>query len=348
MMPPEEGPPMERRGSRLSRRQFMVGTGVAGLGLVAGCGRWPGQPEPPAKLPRLGVLSLSADPSDADLEAFRQGLRDHGYSEGQNITLEWRSAGGRIDELPELAAELIRLPVDVIVAQGPVATRAAKQASDTIPIVMAYSPDPVQAGLVASLARPGGNVTGLASMGGPLGGKRVELLRDTAPGLARVAMLWDPEIAERAHEFAEMDGAARALGLGLQPVELHHSQALESAFDSILQGRAEALFVQSNSVTNRYQTEIASFATVHRLPTMSARREFVVAGSLMSYGTSFPEMNRRAAYYVDRILRGAKPGDLPVEQPMTFEFVVNLKTARELGITFPPEIQLQITEVIDQ
>jgi putative tryptophan/tyrosine transport system substrate-binding protein len=174
-------------------------------------------------------------------------------------------------------------------------------------------------------------------------------IKDTVPGLARVAMLWNPEIAERAHEFEETAAAAQALGLsGLQSVELRDGGGLEYAFESILQGRAEALFLQSNPVTNRYRPEIVDFSTEHRLPTMSNRRAFVVAGALMSYGPSLPEMNRRAAYYVDRILKGTKPAELPVEQPMRFEFVVNMKTAQALGLTFPNEILLQVTEVVDQ
>jgi putative ABC transport system substrate-binding protein len=294
------------------------------------------------------VLSLiTTDPSDVDNAAFRQGLRDLGYSEGQNITLEWRASSSGVNQYPELAADLVGLSVDVIVAQGLTATRAAKQASVTTPVVMAYSPDPVRAGLVASLARPGGNVTGLASLTGQLGGKRLELLRDAVPGLARVAMLWSPAGAERAYEFGETAAAAQALGLGLQSVELALGGDLESAFERILQGRAEALFLQGNLVTNRYQAEIGEFATAHQLPTIAARRENVVAGALISYGPDIPGMNRRAAYFVDRILKGAKPADLPVEQPMTFEFAVNMKTARALGITFPPDILLQVTEVIE-
>jgi putative tryptophan/tyrosine transport system substrate-binding protein len=337
---------MERHGSRLSRRAFVVG--AAGLGLVSGCGRLPGQAEAPAKVPRIGVLSqFTADPSDVDNAAFRQGLRDLGYSEGQNITLEWRSAGGRLDQNPALAADLVSRSVDLIVAQGTAASRAAQQASASIPLVMAYSSDPVQAGLVASLARPGGNVTGLADLIAPLRGKHLELLRDTVPGLARVALLWNPEIVERAYEFEETAVAAQALGLGLQWVELRHGGDLEGAFASILHGRAEAVFLAVNPVMLRYQSEIVDFSTEHRLPTMSARRTFVEAGSLMSYGPDFLGMNRRAAYYVDRILKGANPADLPVEQPMTFDFVVNLKTAHALGITFPNEIMLQVTEVIE-
>jgi putative ABC transport system substrate-binding protein len=324
----------------------MHGVSLAGLGLLVGCGRLPGQAAPAPKVARIGVLATRSDPNDADNAALRQGLRDLGYSEAQNLTLEWRSFGGRLDQLPELAADLARLSVDVIVAQGGLATRAAKQASASIPVVMAYSSDPVRQGLVASLARPGGNVTGLAALTGPLGGKRLELLRDTVPGLVRVAMLWDPEIAERAYEFEETAAAAQALGLALQSVELRHDGSLEQALGSIRQGRADALFVQGNPVTASYRLEIADFTTQQRLPTMTSQRGFVAAGSLMSYGPDYADLHRRAAYYVDRILKGAKPADLPVEQPMLFEFVVNLKTAQALGLTIPQHVLLQATEVL--
>jgi putative tryptophan/tyrosine transport system substrate-binding protein len=344
MMPREEGPSMERRGSRLSRRAFVGG--AAGLCLVAGCGRLPGQAQAPAKVPHIGVLSLSADPSDANNVALRQGFRDLGYSDGQNLTMEWRHLNDETNQYTEVAAALVRLSVNVIVAQGTAATLAAKQVTVAIPIVMAYSSDPVDAGLVASLARPGGNVTGLAGMTGQLGGKRLELLRDAVPGLARVAMLWNPGIAARVYEFEETAAAAQALGLSLQSVELKHAEDLELAFASILQGRAEALLLQGNPVTDGYRPEIGAFTTAHRLPTISNRRTFVEAGILMSCGADVPGMNRRAAYYVDRILKGAKPADLPVEQPMTFAFVVNLRTAQALGITLPHEILLQVTEVI--
>ena len=218
---------------RPSRRAFVQGVGVASLGLVAGCGRLPWQTEAPARVPHIGVLSLgSADPSDADNAAFRQGLRDLGYSEGQNITLEWRASSSGGNQYPELAADLVGRPVDVIVAQGTAPALAAQQAT-TIPVVIAYG-DPVRLGLVASLARPGGNVTGLASLTSLLGAKRLELLRDAVPSLARVAMLWNPEPAERAFEFEEMAGAAQALGLGLQSVELRQGEDLDAAFQGIL------------------------------------------------------------------------------------------------------------------
>jgi putative tryptophan/tyrosine transport system substrate-binding protein len=330
----------------ITRRHFVQGASLAGLGVLAGCGRLPGQTEPAAKVSRIGVLSQSADPADANNLAFRQGLRDLGYSEGHNLVLEWRYLDNQIERYPEQAANLVRRSIDVIVAQGSAAALAAKQVSATLPIIMAYSSEPVQAGLVASLARPGGNVTGLAAITGQLEGKRLELLRDAVPGLARVALLWTPESAERAHELDETAAAARALGLALQSVELRPEGNLEDAFDRILQGRADALFVQTNPVTNRYRLEIAEFSIAHRLPVSSSRKELVVAGSLMSYGPNFADMNRRAAYYVDRILQGAQPDDLPVEQPTTFEFVINLKTAEALGLAIPEHVLRQATEII--
>jgi putative tryptophan/tyrosine transport system substrate-binding protein len=330
----------------ITRRQFVVGVGAAGLGLAAGCGRLPWQAEAPARVPQIGVLSLeSADPSDTDNAAFRQGLRDLGYAEGQNIALEWRAPNGRGDQYPALAADLVGRPVDVIVAQGTSPVLAAKQATTTIPVVMANSSDPVQLGLVASLARPGGNVTGLASLSGQLGAKRLELLRDAVPSLARVAMLWNPEIGAGA--FEEMAGAAQALGLGLQSVELRRGDDLDAAFQGILQGRADALFVQGNRVTNGYIPEIGEFATAHRLPTMVNRREFVAAGCLMSYGADLPALNRRAAYYVDRILKGAKPADLPVMQASKFELVINAQTARMLVLAVPATLLSIADEVIE-
>jgi putative ABC transport system substrate-binding protein len=330
----------------VSRRRFVQGASVASLGLLGGCWRLPGQPQTPATIPRIGVLSTAADPADPTNEAVRQGLRELGYVEGQNVILEWRYLAGGVDRLPELAAELVRLPVDIIVSQGTAANRAAKDATATIPIVMTNASDPVKAGLVATLAHPGGNVTGLASLSAQLGGKRLELLNETVPSLARVAMAWDPTIADRADEFEDAAAAARTLGIALQSTEVRDDRDLEVAFGAVTRGHAEALFIQDNAVTRRNRARIAAFAIEHRLPAVSIRREFVEAGSLMSYGPDFADMNRRAAYYVDRILKGAKPADLPVEQPMKFELVINLKTAHALGLTIPQHILLQATEVI--
>jgi putative tryptophan/tyrosine transport system substrate-binding protein len=332
--------------SGISRRDFVQGAGAAGLGLLTACGRLPGTAPSPAKVPRIGVLAVSADPADPDNEGFRQGLRDLGYVEGQNVALEWRPFGSRVDQLPELVVELAGLPVDLIVAHGGTATGAAKQAAGTIPVVMAYTNDPDQVGLVASLAHPGGNVTGMAAMTRQLVGKRLELLRDTLPGLARVAMLWNPATI-RGNEFEDFAAAAQTLGLeSVQSVELRDGSGLEPAFASILRGRADALFLQGAVVVTRYHQEIVDFSIAQRLPTSSSRRDFAVAGSLMSYGPDYAQMNRRAAYYVDRILKGTQPADLPVEQPTRFELVINLKTAQALGLSIPQQVLLQATEVL--
>jgi putative tryptophan/tyrosine transport system substrate-binding protein len=329
----------------LSRREVVQGIGAVGLGLLAGCGRWPWQAPAPARVPRIGVVT-AAEAIDPINEALRQGLQELGYIDGQNAVVEWRFTGGRLDPYPDLVGELVRLPVDVIVVQGTAGSRAAKQATSTVPIVMAFTNDPVRAGVVASLARPGGNVTGLASIAAELSGKRLQLLQDTVPSLARVAMLWNPAIADRAHEFEETEAAARVLGVDLQSVEVREANDFERAFEAVLRGRADALFLQDNDALDRNRPRIADFAAAHGLPAMSIRGEFVAAGTLMSYGANIADMNRRAATYVDKILKGAKPADLPVEQPMRFDFVINLKTAQALGLSIPHHVLLQATEVI--
>jgi putative ABC transport system substrate-binding protein len=328
----------------VTRRFFLRGAGVAGLGLLASCGRLPWQAPP--RIPRIGVLSSAADPADPTNEALRQGLRELGYVEGQNLIVEWRYSAGSVEGLSEAAAELVRLPVDLIVGQGTATNRAAKDATSTIPIVMTSSGDPVKAGLVASLARPGGNVTGLASLSDLLVGKCLELLKEAVPSLARVAMLWTPTIAGGADEFAESEVAARTLGIALQSAEVLDDGDLEVALEAIIHGRAEAIFLQGSLVTRRSRARIAAFAVEHRLPAVGIRREFVAVGSLMSYGPDYAQMHHRAAYYVDRILKGAKPADLPIEQPMRFEFVLNLKTAQALGLTLPQHVLAQATEVL--
>jgi putative tryptophan/tyrosine transport system substrate-binding protein len=330
---------------RSSRRQLLQGVGVVGLGLLAGCGRWPGQ-APPARTPRIGVLfgstGLSSSPQ---IIAFRHKLAELGYTEGQDIAIEQRAADGHADRLPELAAELVRLPVDIMVAAGDPAIRAAQQADDTIPIVMAASRDPVSEGFVNSLAQPGGNVTGLSFFDAQLGGKRLELLKEAVPTVSLVGILGT---STQNPEYRVDEEIAGALGVQLQLLEVRSPHDLAAAFDEATRVRVDALIVGGGgSPTNfAYASWIVDEALKKRLPLMAERRDFVQAGGLMAYGPSIPDLWRRAAYYVDRILKGAKPADLPVEQPMRFDFVVNMKTARELGITFPPEILLQVTEVI--
>jgi putative ABC transport system substrate-binding protein len=342
MMPAREEPPMERRGSRLSRRQFALG--AAGLGLLAGCGRLPWQAQQPVRVPRIGFLaSISATEY---LQGFRQGLRERGYLEGQNIEIEVRLAEGEYERLPALAAELVRLQVDVIVAATVPAIEAAHDATGAIPIVMSVTVDPVATGTVTSLARPGGNVTGLSMMAPVLAGKQLELLQEAVPGLSQVAVLWNPTNPGTVPQLREVEVAAGALGVRLQPVEVRGPNELEGAFVTMTQEQLDGLIVIVDAIFLDHRAQIAELAAKWRLPAVYGLREHVEAGGLMSYSANISDMFRRAAYYVDRILKGAKPADLPVEQPMTFDFVVNLKTAQALGITFPNEIMLQVTEVI--
>jgi putative tryptophan/tyrosine transport system substrate-binding protein len=331
---------MDRAGSRLSRRQFVVGTGA--VASLLGCGRLPGQ-APPARALRIGLLG--ATPLSPGPQALRDSLHELGYRDGETITLETRWTEGRPDRARELAAELVELPVDLIVAPTGVEALAAKQATTTIPIVIVVAGDPVGTGLVASLARPGGNITGTTMITTPLGTKRLELLKRAVPGVARIAVLWNPT-AEKVLEWQEIQRAALILGVELLSLEVRTPEDFEGAFQSATRDGADALLPLPEPVGLSQGTRLLGFAEQSRLPAIYAWREFAEAGGLMAYGPSITTNYRRAAYYVDRILRGTKPADLPVEQPMTFDFVVNLKTAQALGITFPNEIMLQVTEVI--
>jgi putative tryptophan/tyrosine transport system substrate-binding protein len=336
---------MERRGSRLSRRAFVGG--AAGLGLMAGCGRWPGQGEPPARVRRVGYLG-STNASHPYVAALQQGLAELGYVEGQNLVIEGRWAEGESARYPALAAELADAGVEVIVvAPHTPAAQAAQHATRTIPIVMTGISDPVAGGLVASLARPGGNVTGLSDMLIGLSGKRLELLKVTVPRASVVAALWNPTNAIAALDLDAMQEAARTLGVTVFPIEVRSADDLPGAFETIAREPVDALIMLADPLLGAVLTpQMPTMVVKSRLPTMHFQRPDVAAGVLMYYGASHPALTRRAAYYVDRILRGTQPADLPVEQPMVFDFVVNLKTARELGITFPEEILLQVTEVI--
>ena len=301
-----------------------------------------------AKVPRIGYLfSNLATPSHL-WEAFRQGLRDLGYVEGRNVVIEYRDAEGKLDRLPALAAELVALKVDVIVAPATPATVAAKQATKTIPIVFAVVSDPVTSGLVTSLARPGGNVTGLTVLEPELVGKRLELLKQVVPGVSRVAVLWHPgAVGERTEKdvLKEAEAAARALGVPLQFVEARGPADFDRAFLDMTRASAGALTVLESTVFFVERRHLVDLAAKNRLPAVYGLREFVDAGGLMAYGPNQPDLFRRAATYVDKILKGAKPGDLPVEQPTKFELVINLKTAKDLGLTIPPSL-LQRAEVI--
>ena len=301
--------------------------------------------QPPRKVPRIAYLSLEHGRVPYS-EAFQQGLRELGYVEGQTIAIEYRWAQGRLDRLQDLAAELVRLPVAVIVTGGPTATRVAKDATSTIPIVMAFDADPVGVGFIASLARPGGNITGLSHLTRELSAKRLALLKEAVPQVSRVAVLWNP--AEIGAELAlrETEEAARALALQVHALAVRGPDDFEGAFQAATRERAEALTVLSDPVTFIHRTRLVELAAQHRLPAVYWERSFVEAGGLMSYAANNRDMNRRAAYFVDKILKGAKPAELPVEQPMQFELVLNLKTAKALGITMPPSLLLLADEVI--
>jgi len=301
--------------------------------------------QPPGKVYRIGFLSTHPPPARV-WEALLDGLREHGYSEGRNLVFERRFSAGNAERFPELAAELVRLRVDCIFVTTTPAALAAKHATQTIPIVIPSAIDPVGAGLVASLARPGGNITGLSTVGPELSGKRLELLKEVVPGMTRVAVLWNAANPANASVWQETQAAAGALGLLLHSQDVRGPQDLEGAFARMAQARPEALLVLGDSLINMYEQQIAEFATQNHLPSMVVRRESVMAGGLMSYFSSAPDRYRRAAYYVDRILKGTKPADLPVEQPMKFELIINLKTAEAFGLTIPPVVLFQADEVI--
>jgi putative tryptophan/tyrosine transport system substrate-binding protein len=307
----------------------------------------PTQAQQPKKVPRIGVMWLySPDIASPFSEAFRQGLRGLGYIEGQNIALEERWAEGRYDRLPSLAAELVRLNVDIIVTASTQAAQAGQQATRSIPIVMTVVSDPVESGLVGSLARPGGNVTGLSLMHPDLSGKRLELLKEVIPKLSRVAVLSNLSNPIIPPLLRETEAAARALGVQLQVVEVRGPTELDSAFSVITRDRAGALVVLPDGIFQNERRRIAALAAKGRLPAMYAWREAVDAGGLMAYGASLPDIFRRAAVYVDKILKGTKPADLPVEQPTKFELVINLNAAKQIGLTIRPNVLARADKVI--
>jgi putative ABC transport system substrate-binding protein len=293
----------------------------------------------PTKIPRIGFLGATSPSTISDrVEAFRQGLRELGYVEGKNIVIEKRWAEGKLDRLPALAAELVRLKVDIIVTAGPQATRPAKQATSTIPIVMAQDPDPVGNGFVASLARPGGNITGLATLAPELSGKRLELLKEVVPKLSRVAVLGTSTIAGHAQTLREVELAAGALGAKLQYLDVLDPEDIETSFRAANKGRADAVLTLAGGILFTQRAQIMELAVKNRLPVIYYDSRFVEAGGLMFYGVSLLDLDRRAATYVDKILRGAKPAELPVEQPKKFEFIINLKAAKQIGLTIPPNV----------
>jgi len=282
----------------------------------------------------------------ARIDAFRQGLRELGNLEGKNVVIEWRSAEGKPDRVPALAAELVRLKVAILVTGGPQSTRPAKEATSTIPIVMAFDNDPIGNGFVASLARPGGNITGLSTLAPELNGKQLELLKEIVPRLSLVAILGDSTIPGNMQALKEAELAAGALAVKIRYLDIQNPKDIDSVFRAASKERADAVLVLTSPVFNPYRAETAGFAVKHRLPTIYSTPEFVKDGGLMSYSMSFTDLYRRAAMYVAKILKGAKAADLPVEQPTKFELVINLKTAKQIGLTIPPSVLARADKVI--
>jgi putative tryptophan/tyrosine transport system substrate-binding protein len=305
------------------------------------------QAQQATKVPRIGLLmGTSASAISARIEAFRQGLRELGYVEGKNIVIELRSTEGKLDRLPDRAVELVRLKVDVILTTGPNSTRAAKEATSTIPIVMAFDNDPVGNGFVTSLARPGGTITGLSTLAPEISGKRLELLKEIVPKLSRVAVLGRSIQPGNAQDLREVELAAGALGVKLQYVDVLSPKDISTAFQAARKGRADAILALTSAVLFSQRTQVADVAVKNRLPAVYPQPEFVDDGGLMTYGVSVTDLFRRAATYVDKILKGRKPADLPVEQPTKFEFVINLKAAKQIGLTIPPNVLAQADKVI--
>jgi putative ABC transport system substrate-binding protein len=327
----------------MKRREFIT--------LLGGAAAWPlvASAQQPGRIARIGYLASNLA-NQGPLDAFRQGLRDLGYVEGRNVVIEYRDAQGKLEPLAALAAELVALKVDVIVASSTAAALAAKQATTVVPIVFGSVPDPVATGLVASLARPGGNVTGLSNLNADLVGKCLEYLTQAVPGIGRVAVLWQPgafgERTEKEMLIAE-ERAARTLGIQLQFVEARGAADIDNAFSEITGARSDALTVLVSGMLLGERRRLVDIAAKNRLPVVYTFRELVDAGGLMSYGPSLADLFRRAASYVDKILKGTKPADLPVEQPTKFDLVINLKTAKALGLTVPPTLLTRADEVIE-
>ena len=323
----------------LDRRTFLAGTGA---GLLAAPLAVEAQ-----QVHRIGMLETTPVALNAaNLEAFRQGLRALGYVERQNYAIEYRSADGRAERFPGLAAELVRLKVDLLVTRGTPAALAAKKATRTIPIVMATSGDPVGTGVVSSLARPGGNVTGMSTNTAELVDKRLGLLKEAIPGIARIALVQNMSNPTLVTQRKQIEVAARSLGIQPQYLDVRRPEDLGRAFDTAIKQRVDAVHVSLDTLTQNSLGRIVDLSAKHRLPAIYYSRDFVDAGGLMAYGVSYPESYRRAATYVDKIFKGAKPADLPVEQPTKFEFIINLKTARALGLTIPQSLLQRADEII--
>jgi putative ABC transport system substrate-binding protein len=305
------------------------------------------QAQQPKKVPRIAWLTSSPLSGNANrIEAFRQGLRELGYVEGENIVIEYRSGEGNRDRVPALAVELVHLKVDVIVTAGASTTRSAKAATTTVPIVMAQDIDPVESGFVTSLARPGGNITGLSTLAPELSGKRLELLKEIVPKLSRVAVLGTSTVPGHSQMIREIERAAKAFSVKLQYLDVLDSKSIENAFRAASKERAEAILTLQSPIVFSQRAQILDLAVKNRLPVMYFQTEYVDAGGLMSYSANLNDLARRAATYVDKILKGAKPSDLPVEQPKKFDFVINLKAAKQIGLTVPPNVLVRADRVI--
>ena len=326
----------------IGRRDFITLLGGAAVAWPLGA-----RAQQPTKTPRIGFLFYGSPEHAPEIDAFRQGLRELGHIERQNIIVEYRFARGQVGRLSELAAELVRLKVDVIVTPTTPASLAAKQATSTIPIVIAGVADAVGAGLITNIARPGGNITGLTSISAELGGKRLEVLKRIVPGASRVAVLYNPADRSNVLVLKQLQAAAPTLSLILQPLEVREPADFEGAFVAMRQERAQGLFGAAGVLTFEHRKTVVGLAAKGRLPTMWGHRQFVDVGGLMSYAVNFYDQCRRAAGYVDQILKGAKPGDLPVQQPTKFELVINLKTAKALDLTVTPSLLAVADEVIE-
>jgi putative ABC transport system substrate-binding protein len=330
----------------VSRREFAFALvavasslGLFGLTMAA-------DTQQPAALRRIGVL-LVAHSSDGEVaQKLRQGLRDLGYAEGRDVVIEWRSANGDYDRVPELVSDLIQRKVEVIVVDGTVATRAAKRATSTIPIVMVLVADPVGSGLVESLAHPGGNITGLTIMMTDLSTKQLQLLKEAVPRATRVVVLWNPDTPYSPKIIQELKAAAPSLSMDLKLVAIRTPEEIDSALSAVRRAHAQALFVIEDPLFTTHRPAVIKLASTARLPAIYGARHFADEGGLMSYGANYGDLSRRSAGHVDKILKGAKPGDLPIEQPTKFDLVINLKTAKSLGLTIPQSILLQADEVI--
>jgi putative tryptophan/tyrosine transport system substrate-binding protein len=322
------------------RRRFFIGFGflLASPLIAQGGGR---------NIPRVGFLHRGSPGPSQEIDAFQRGLRELGYIEGQNIAVEYRFARGQVERLPELAAELVRLNPEVIVAPYTPAALAAKRATSTIPVVFAVVADAVGAGLIANLARPGGNVTGLTSSGAELGGKRLELLKQVVPKASRVAVLYNPADRSNLLVFKALQQSAPSLGLILQPLEVREPGEFEAAFSAMIRDRASAMVGAAGVLTDEHKELLVGHAAKRQMPAMWSHRHFVDSGGLMSYAVNFSAQIRQSAVYVDKILKGARPGDLPVEQPTRYELVINLKTARALGLTIPQSVLIQADQVLE-